>query len=185
MEISRNRVFPGCGGQLYEPASRIGPMTVTEPHAPLPNQRNTPEHSVKFYHTDSALADAVSGFFETALKSGETALLIATPSHRAAIEDQLSKRDFDVPALQSSRQYIALDAAETLARFLVDGRPDEALFRQTVGDLVQKTLSSSGGVRAYGEMVALLWRDNNREAALELERFWNNLQRDYSFALLC
>jgi PAS domain S-box-containing protein len=153
--------------------------------SPALNRQKPPEHGVKFYHTDSALAEAVCGFFQSALHAGETALLIATPSHRLAIEDQLAKRDFEVHQLQSSGRYIALDAAETLAQFMVDGRPDETLFHQTVGELVKTVLAKSGGLRAFGEMVALLWRDNNREGAIELERCWNNLQRDYSFALLC
>jgi PAS domain S-box-containing protein len=161
-------------------------MTEPQTNSPAAHHLNAArEHSVKFYHTDSALAEAVCGFFQRALESGQTTLLIATPSHRLAIEDQLAKRDFDVPRLQSSGNYIALDAADTLGRFMVDGHPDETLFRQTVGDLVQRILSTSGGLYAFGEMVALLWRDNNRLAALELERFWNNLQRDHCFALLC
>src|SRR3954465_9630748 len=108
------------------------------------NRQRPPEHGVKFYHTDSALAEAVAGFFQSALNAGETALLIATPSHRLAIEDQLAKRDFELHQLQSNGHYIALDAAETLAQFMVDGRPDETLFRQTVGALVQTVLAKSG-----------------------------------------
>src|SRR6185369_562599 len=40
-------------------------------------------------------------------------------------------------------------------------------------------------VRAFGEMVALLWADGRREAALELEALWNELGANLSFSLLC
>jgi CheY-like chemotaxis protein len=44
-----------------------------------------------------------------------------------------------------------------------------------------------GGRRlhAFGEMVALLWADENREAAIELEQAWNKLACQHRFALLC
>jgi hypothetical protein len=40
-------------------------------------------------------------------------------------------------------------------------------------------------VRAYGEIVALLLHAGNTEAALDLERLWNGLQREVPFALFC
>ena len=40
-------------------------------------------------------------------------------------------------------------------------------------------------VRAYGEMVNLLWRDGKAQQAIELEQLWNELASKYSFALLC
>ena len=40
-------------------------------------------------------------------------------------------------------------------------------------------------VRAYGEMVDLLWKDGNIEGAIALEELWNGLAVKYSFNLLC
>jgi len=41
------------------------------------------------------------------------------------------------------------------------------------------------GVRAYGEMVALLWDEGNVTAAIELEALWNELAQQLPFSLLC
>jgi hypothetical protein len=40
-------------------------------------------------------------------------------------------------------------------------------------------------VRAYGEMVDVLWQRGERDAAIRLEEFWNDLARLQTFCLLC
>ena len=40
-------------------------------------------------------------------------------------------------------------------------------------------------VRAFGEMVNLLWKDGMTSAAIRLETLWNELARSYDFKLLC
>ena len=40
-------------------------------------------------------------------------------------------------------------------------------------------------VRAFGEMVALLWAQGNQAGAIRLEELWNDLARTHLFSLLC
>ena len=40
-------------------------------------------------------------------------------------------------------------------------------------------------VRAYGEMVDVLWKAGQTVAATRLEMLWNDLARSQSFSLLC
>jgi len=40
-------------------------------------------------------------------------------------------------------------------------------------------------IRAFGEMVDVLWSDGRKRAAIALEELWNDLARTRSFALLC
>jgi hypothetical protein len=40
-------------------------------------------------------------------------------------------------------------------------------------------------VRAYGEMVDVLWQRGERDAAIRLEEYWNELGRLQTFSLLC
>ena len=40
-------------------------------------------------------------------------------------------------------------------------------------------------MRAYGEMVDVLWQDGLTSAALRLETLWNELTRTQDFSLLC
>jgi anti-sigma regulatory factor (Ser/Thr protein kinase) len=50
---------------------------------------------------------------------------------------------------------------------------------------VRHAAATGRAVRAYGEMVALLWDAGNVLAALELERLWNALRHEVPFSLLC
>ena len=40
-------------------------------------------------------------------------------------------------------------------------------------------------IRAYGEMVDVLWKRQQTEAAIRLETLWNDLARWHRFGLLC
>jgi hypothetical protein len=42
-----------------------------------------------------------------------------------------------------------------------------------------------GTIRAYGEMVNVLWKDGLTAAAIRLETLWNELAKSYDFKLLC
>ena len=144
------------------------------------------EHLVQFYETEEFLVRSVSTFFAAALRSGEAGILVATPAHRAAIEEALaSGGSCDLLAACARGQYVALDAADTLATFMVDGQPDPQRFAASVGDVIRRAGTDRPGVRAFGEMVALLWRQGNRCGALRLEELWNDLQRDLHFTLFC
>jgi PAS domain S-box-containing protein len=139
------------------------------------------EHFVQFYEQDDFLLDEVSGFIGEGLKAGEAGIVIATQPHREGLELRLDP----CPAFAGHR-YLALDAAATLAEFMVDGWPDERLFAEVLGGIVRQAAQlGNGQVRAFGEMVALLWAEGQHEAALHLEELWNDLARTHSFSLLC
>jgi hypothetical protein len=40
-------------------------------------------------------------------------------------------------------------------------------------------------IRAYGEMVDLLWKDGRSAASIKLEMLWNRLAGTHDFSLLC
>lgn len=140
-------------------------------------------HCVQFYHSDDFLVESVGAFVEAGLDLGEPALVIATAEHRRALERRLMAHGSDIHAAKVAGKFYLLDAAETLQRFMLDGMPDRALFEQTL----EPIFSALGNVRvrAFGEMVALLWADGQRQAALQLEALWNQLSLTHRFALLC
>lgn len=96
-------------------------------------------------------------------------------------------RRFDLTKLTQAGTLLMLDAQETLDKFMVDGQPDPAAFKEVVGAAIDRVCWFSGEsvVRAYGEMVDVLWRRDECEAALRLELLWNDLAKQYSFSLLC
>jgi PAS domain S-box-containing protein len=146
-----------------------------------------PDHSVHFYESEGLLANMVADFLASGLTSGQRVVMIASKVHAPEIASRLASQGIDVERAQRSRQLLLMDAETTLSGFMVNGAPDECLFDATVGTLIQQQLQQTNGrgLRAYGEMVDLLWKRGERAAAIRLEEYWHRLAAQHPFALLC
>lgn len=145
-------------------------------------------HVVQFYSDDDFLVDALGRFVGLALGAGDTALVVATQAHRDALENRLERRGFDVPSAAERGRYIALDAAQVLSQFMSHGMPDLARFHEVIGGVItvaREAAEPGHRLVVFGEMVALLWSQGQREAAIQLERLWNDLASSHSFSLRC
>lgn len=142
-------------------------------------------HYVQFYSSDSKLVAQLATFIGEGLQSAQTCIIIATPSHRRKLHELLIKKGVDVLAAEQDGQYVVLDAAETLDKFMENELPNRTAFYNVVGDVVKKAARTGRPIRAYGEMVALLWKDGNKEGVLQLENLWNELASSYLFTLFC
>ena len=145
-------------------------------------------HAVQFYGHDEELAERVAGYLLEALGGGGVAIVIATPEHRRDFEDRLRKAlggDADLAAARDSGAYLALDASQTVRELMPAGHLDHAAFDRVIGGLIRQAGTGGRPVRAYGEMVALLWDDGLVNAAIQLEEMWNELGHRLSFSLFC
>lgn len=142
-------------------------------------------HYVQFYEDDEFLYEIVADFLEVGMLAGEPAIVIATESHRAGFSRALELRKVDIEGAHASGQLTMLDAHATLSLFMRDGMPDRSLFRSAIGPVIEAGRRSGERIRAYGEMVDVLWRAGNPQAALRLEGLWNELGQAQSFSLLC
>ncbi len=142
---------------------------------------------MQFYESEEFLYETVGEFLLDGVKAAQPIIVIATPAHRAAFLERLSAVRPDVNDHVTGRDAVWLDARQTLAAFMVGLRPDPELFEATVGAVFEKVLENRSYlvVRAYGEMVDLLWKDGNIDGAIALEELWNGLAARYSFSLLC
>jgi PAS domain S-box-containing protein len=144
------------------------------------------EHLVQFYEAEPFLLDALCGYIGTGLREGEACIVIATGEHQRGLDERLGACGVDIAAARASGQYIVHDAAETLSMFMDDGSPDAGRFAEVIGKVVVQAAGEEGRrVRAFGEMVAILWEEGNHDAAIRLEALWNDLAEAHAFALLC
>jgi hypothetical protein len=146
---------------------------------------NADRHVVQFYRHDEELAERVAGSLLEALGGGGAAVVIATPEHRREFEDRLRRAGADLTAARDSGTYLALDASQTLRELMPVGRLDLVAFDRVIGGLIRQAGTGGRPVRAYGEMVALLWDDGLVNAAIQLETMWEELGRTHSFSLFC
>jgi len=144
-------------------------------------------HVVQFYAHDDELANAVADFMGEGLAAGDVVVAIAVEAHARAFRDRLRSQGVQVEEACASGQLVFLDASSTLSRFTRDGDPDPQLFDSVVGELIEEVAARAKGarVRAYGEMVDVLWQRGERKGAVRLEELWNDLRARRSFTLLC
>jgi hypothetical protein len=144
-------------------------------------------HAVRFYESADALARIVGDFVAEGLIQGLPGVIIATTEHQALIEAHLHGRGFDVERLKASDDLIVAEAHAQLAKFMFDGMPDRELFRAAMIPLIERACRGRQDcvIRAYGEMVDVLWQAGHTVAATKLETLWNDLATTHDFSLLC
>jgi excisionase family DNA binding protein len=143
------------------------------------------EHFVQFYENDRFLASSVAEYAALAIAQNGAAVVIATPAHQIEIRNCLDRSGVDTARALEDGRLIMLDAQATLDRFMVGGAPDPLLFQEVVGSVIRPLADANRRIHAFGEMVTLLWEEGNRDAAIRLEELWNNLSKQYAFALYC
>ena len=144
-------------------------------------------HAVQFYESDHSLITIVAKFLADGIHQSQPAVVIATPEHCAAIEESLAAHQLDVRRMKQFGDLLVLDARETLDTIMADGMPHAALFRHVLGTTLAEVtrIHPKRTVRAYGEMVNVLWKDGLTAAAIHLETLWNDLAKSHDFKLLC
>lgn len=144
------------------------------------------EHSVQIYGSDEAFLDALEGYVSAGLRRQEGVILLASAAHLHALEKRLRANWLDIDRARWDDSYIALLAHESLARFMVDGTPDVIRFERFAASILERARGPGRRkVRAFGEMVAVLWAEGNHVGAIELEALWNRLQLREEFPLFC
>ena len=145
----------------------------------------TCDHLVQVYENEKIFLDTLEGFTGTGFLANDSVVIIATSTHLDALNARLRSQGFDLNALIRADQYIPIDAEDLLSVFLVDGWIDEQIFNSFITDIVKRAKQRNGKVRAFGEMVAVLWKQGNRGATVQLENLWNQLHGKDPFTLFC
>ena len=143
------------------------------------------DHFVQFYRTDEYLIECLASYVADGIWSGESVVVIVTEAHREALKRRLRLKGVSISSGDSRRRLAALDAEELLAKFVSKKGFDLKSFREAITPLIVKAGAGNTPVRAFGEMVAVLWARGEEKIALELEDAWNQLQREYDFRLFC
>jgi hypothetical protein len=144
---------------------------------------HTFKHGLHFYQTERDYLVCLVNYLHEGLEANEQCIIVATEPHRKSIRKALNELGYNVDLLEAFGQIIELDATQTLSHFMKDGMPDEESFHQIVGSIVPHT--GTQNIRAFGEMVVLLWQSGNADGAIALEQLWNKLGKIRDFKLLC
>ena len=144
-------------------------------------------HAVRFYESERSLAVIVAEFLNEGFADWHPGLVVATPATRAALVLELCAGSLDVVELQRSGRLVLLDAGELLDLFMIDEQPDPTRFNTVMGETIARACGGRTDckLRIFGQMVDVLWRDGQQDAAIHLEMLWNQLAHRQAFSLLC
>lgn len=149
---------------------------------------NSCAHFLEFDRAAERRAGVNAGrFLFGALRSGGIAVAIATSRTASGILSQIDRLGVDPTEAMSSGRLVLHESTQMLARFTVAGAVDAQLFDRCVGAEMRQTCERAGNkpVRAFGDMVGVLWQRGDCEQAVALETFWAALQQELDFALFC
>ncbi len=143
------------------------------------------DHVVQIYEDDAMFINALEGFVISGLKDKESVIIIATEMHLEALKEKLEEHGFNIKNLLSDDQLILLNAKETLSKFMVNNWPDKALLTTLMSGVMARSRGNNRKVRAFGEMVAILYEQGHIEATAHLEDIWNEFMHTDAFSLFC
>jgi len=193
--VLRGEGFVGrrFAGRDFTGASNVrGPESVrTNKVVAPPHQRMgiAHHHEAGFYSDDRCFLDDFTRFIGTALKAGNAAIVVATESHRDSLLPRLQAHGLDIGAAIEQGRYIALDAADTVSKFMLNDVPNPAPFLELAGRLITTAAKSATRehprVAVCGECDPPLWALGEGEAAIRLEQLWNVIAMRYDVDILC
>jgi DNA-binding NarL/FixJ family response regulator len=147
------------------------------------------QHAVQFHMNDRFFLDEVSRFVGSALRSGEPVVVIAGEATRDGLAHRLHAQELDLGRLASRGQFVAHDSAKALSRMMRGGHPDRDVLTEMVNDLERTRLASAHRpdcrLTIVGDLNVLLCRNGDVEAAIEVERIWDDLTSGLPFFTVC
>jgi diguanylate cyclase (GGDEF)-like protein len=151
-------------------------------------------HFVQFYEDEQFLVGVLTDYVGSALAGGDKAIVIATRAHLERLEAALASRGIQTRHQAMARHYLPLEVDQMLPLFMDEDLPDKARFHDSIGGIIARACAGhEGELFVFGEMAAVLCgagapgaRSNGKhQAAMAVERHFNELRRQYRFSLLC
>jgi DcmR-like sensory protein len=144
-------------------------------------------HGVQVYGDAADLAESVASYLAAGFERDQPGVLLATPQHLSLFGDRLGARGWELEGAEGAGLLVVADAEETLASILGPNGLERGRFEHVVGGLLDRVQHGRDDrpARVLGEMVDLLCRHDQADAADELERLWNALAQQRRFSLLC
>lgn len=144
-------------------------------------------HGVQFFRpNETTLEERVGVYLAEALDAGASVVAVTSPHNVERFLHRLDAHGIDVRHFSRAHRINVLDAQTTLDALFATPNVAEN-FERIVGDALQiaRNAAPTGRVRAYGDMVGLLWQQDRKHDLSKLEDIWNEALQRERFDLLC
>jgi hypothetical protein len=142
-------------------------------------------HIIQVYDSEYVFMESLECFVTCGLRAGEGVVLFATARHLQDLQIRLHSSRLQLDRASWQDRYIPVIANEALNKFMVDGWPDENLFKKVIGELLDRAQAGGRQVRAFSEMVGLLLATGESAATVRVEQVWNECCRERELTLFC
>lgn len=142
-------------------------------------------HFVQVCQNLTSQAEILTQYIIEGLTNGEGIVIIARVGLRKALSAKFKDLGLDLNDLKAQGKIRIFDADFMLSLFNFDDTVDRAAFEKCVLPPVLETKLKFGKVRAFGEMVDILWKDGWQDLAIELEGWWGEICEEHNLMLLC
>jgi CheY-like chemotaxis protein len=146
-------------------------------------------HTLVLHAEDGRFLDEVCQLVGPTLRSGNPVVVVTCEATRVGIARRLRARHINLPLMADRGQYVEQDSAAALSHVMGDGSPDQERLTDMIYDFDRLRLSAPNGPRSrltiVADLTVALWRSAEFEAALALERIWDELTRTFPFSTVC
>jgi len=143
------------------------------------------DHVVQIYEDNGSFLDILTSFVGEGINTGDAVIVIATREHIAGLENRLLKYGLYIDYLVKTNRYVPVDAHELLSSFMIKDWPDPILFEKEIDKLIAVAGQNKRKIRAFGEMVAVLWSKGQNGATVQLEHLWNHYKQKHELSVFC
>ena len=145
------------------------------------------DHIVQFYEKEDHLYNILTSLIMTSLNNDhDAAFIVATEKHIQFIQKKLEEFHYDLDKKIKRGQLVFVNAEILLVKIMNEkGNVDSVQFRDHIGDHVKNIFQKFSRLWIFGELVNILTEIGRYDQALELEKFWSELQLVQPFTLVC
>lgn len=138
----------------------------------------------EYFENDFKLADAMAGYIGEALRNNQGFLIIATKENSDQFLKLLEESGHDVNGSSQSGQLVLMDVKVILDRLLIHHSLDTETLHSLLWEKITLMKKKFPKVIAYGEMVNILWKENNLHGMITVDRLWKKISCDLDFSLI-
>ena len=146
-------------------------------------------HAVQFRGDDGSWLDGAADVLSSALQRGDTIATVLLESNRDALALLMKERRWNLADLREQGRYLMFDAEAAATDVMRGGCPDVDTLTGLVNVLERARTATGDRARSHltivGEIAPVLWRNGNPDAALEVERLWDELTRSLPILTIC
>jgi DNA-binding NarL/FixJ family response regulator len=154
-----------------------------------PAEKISHSHELLFFSDDRVLLDSFSGFIATALRAGNSAILLFTKSHQKMLHQRLKADHIDVDGAIRQGTFISLDFDDAFAKFMAGGSPDPIRYHENYRSLIDAAYNAATAEQARvaccGEGTGHLYAEGKTAAALRLEQVCSSIAKRKNVDMLC